>query len=342
MDPNPYQFAYSFEPVVFPEPMSSSPPSIQFQWQTDEYTSYPSSYDYSVVSPSDSSSGTGSSQSLAESQAPIVSFSSSTLTDALALPPVVAEVDDTVSISTIFHPEALPSPDTIFASSDGVIFYERLSAPLSDPKFRTNIVELDAPSLQLNVILHTVYGTSAEAHSPDIETLVEAVDRMQDYGLPPQSLIRSSAPLYELLLSKAPLHPLDVYALAAHHDLLPLAVIVSSHLLSCDLFSITDAMAERITPIYLKRLIAYLVWDSRPDLSVHRIQSTLNPLIEHVTCGMCRQVLNAKVKDVLVRWASVKVPLNLSYHFKSKVEKGTRNFQTLFSDQCSACHYSQE
>ncbi|KAF8908531.1 hypothetical protein CPB84DRAFT_1703539 [Gymnopilus junonius] len=366
MDPSSYQTMYSFEPIIFPQSENLFPPPTQFQWQGDEHAMYSSSYDYHAISPSVSSKCTASSQDLVDSQlVPIVSFPSSALANALTpTSPASSDTNDTVSISTIFHPEAFPIPDTILSASDGVIFYvnsqiileccctafeEYLAAPLSDPKFRVSVIELDAPSLELNIILHTLYGTSAEAHSPDIETLVKAVDRMPTYGLPPQSLIQPSSPLYNLLLSRAPLCPLDVYALAAHHDLLPLAVSVSSHLLSYDLFAITDAMAKRISATYLKKLMllhagrfeslkrillhppyhhpptkvcsledqksltrawalvsAYLVWDSRPDLSVHRIQTTLTPLIEHVTCGMCHKILSEKVKDVLVRWASVK------------------------------------
>ncbi|KAF8885554.1 hypothetical protein CPB84DRAFT_1788272 [Gymnopilus junonius] len=338
-------------------------PLTQYQSQLAGYTG---PYGYPPASPSISSSRTGSTYSLVEPPLTIFPFSSSALADALTLSEPASAVEDNVTlcISTVFHPDALPTPDTLFSSLDGVIFYvhsqtildrcsmafeELLTAPLSDPKFRATTIELDAPSVELNVILHTLYGTSAEAHVPDIETLVNAVDRMPKYGLPPQFLILPSTPLYDLLLSKAPLQPLDIYALAAHHGLGSLAVTASSHLLSYDLFSITDAMAERITAPYLKKLMllhagrfkslkgillhpphphpptndcgledqkkltrawalvsAYLVWDSRPDLSVHRIQSTLNPLIEHVTCNMCHHILSDKVKDVLARWASVK------------------------------------
>ncbi|KAF8885572.1 hypothetical protein CPB84DRAFT_1788327 [Gymnopilus junonius] len=286
MDSNPYQFAYSFEQAA---PM-----------EVDGYATYTDSYDYSTDSPGVSSNGTGSSQNLLESQLATVSTSCSTLANALTLTPpaLLVEADDTISISTVFHPDTFPTPDALFSSSDG---------------------------LELNVILH------------------------HDLWHSPQSVIRPSHRYttscflkhrYTLSIS-TPLLPITIY----HRS----AVSVSSHLLAYDLFSITDAMAERITPIYLKRLLllhagrfkslkgillhpphphpptrhcglndqkkltrawalvsAYLVWDSQPDLSVHRIQSTLNPLIEHITCDMCNQVLSEKVKDVLVRWASVK------------------------------------
>ena len=44
------------------------------------------------------------------------------------------------------------------------------------------------------------------------------------------------------------------YALAASHDLYSLAVPISSHLLSYPLHMLTDELAEKIGPVYLKRL----------------------------------------------------------------------------------------
>lgn len=60
--------------------------------------------------------------------------------------------------------------------------------------------------------------------------------------------------MYTLLMAHAPLCPLDLYALAASYDLYDLAVAASSHLLSMTLAMLTDEMAERIGPIYVKRL----------------------------------------------------------------------------------------
>jgi len=105
------------------------------------------------------------------------------------------------------------------------------------------------------VILHMLYGTSSAGHSPSFEVLVNAVDRMPGYDIQPVKLILPSTPLYNLLLSYAPLHPLDLYGLAAHHSLHSLAVTTSSHLLSYSLPSITDTQAERIGAIYLKKLL---------------------------------------------------------------------------------------
>ncbi|KAH9481097.1 hypothetical protein JR316_0005616 [Psilocybe cubensis] len=178
--------------------------------------------------------------------------------------------DAMISISTSFHPNTRPTPDTTFSAGDGVIFcvYSKIilavcptafssviGDPLSHPRFRTETILLDAPSAEVNIIFHALYGTSPASNRPDFETLVRAVDRMPTYSLSPKALIRPSGSLYELLLFYAPLHPVDAYALAAHHELHPLAVSVSPHLLSIKIQSISDEAAERMGAIYFKKLL---------------------------------------------------------------------------------------
>jgi len=116
------------------------------------------------------------------------------------------------------------------------------------------VISLPDDSEVLNVILHTIYEMSCAQYSPSFDILVTAVNRLLAYGIMPKTRIAPSAPLFSLLLSYAPLHPLDLYALAATHDLYDLAVSTSSHLLSFPLASLTDEMAGRIGPVYLKRL----------------------------------------------------------------------------------------
>jgi len=178
--------------------------------------------------------------------------------------------NDTLSISTTFHPNAHPPPDTILSSSDGVLFYVHsptlleasldifrpsLMSSLAEPRFRGKVITVNARSTDLNIVLHIIYRTSPAAHNPNLETIVRAVDRMAAWSLSPKDLLTPTTPLYKLLLSHAPLQPLQVYALAAYHGLEDLAITVSSHLLSYDLSTITDEMAERIGPVYLKKLL---------------------------------------------------------------------------------------
>ncbi|KAI0772066.1 hypothetical protein BD413DRAFT_612891 [Trametes elegans] len=180
-----------------------------------------------------------------------------------------------VSVSTTFHPGAnlLPvPPDLILLSSDGVFFYvhtaqilamstNRLNnlIPSKSPKSKTRddlgpVVPLPDSATVLNIILHSMYDMSCAHYRPSLDTLIAAVDAMPSYGLIPKVYIAPSTPLYSLILSQAPMQPIAVYALAATHDLHDLAVPVSSHLLSFALHSLTDDLALRIGPVYVKRL----------------------------------------------------------------------------------------
>lgn len=106
----------------------------------------------------------------------------------------------------------------------------------------------------LNVLLHTVYEISCAQYCPTFEIMSAAVRAMVKYGMSIKKHISPSKPLFSLILSQAPLAPLEAYAIAAEHDLLELAVPISSHLLSCDLSMIDDDLALRVGPIYLRRL----------------------------------------------------------------------------------------
>lgn len=121
-------------------------------------------------------------------------------------------------------------------------------------------------STTLNVILHAAYNTPCSQFAPSTDTLVEAVDLLPEYGIMPCSCIYSSSStsltpskLYSLLLSHAPLHPLPVYTLAAHHGLEDLAVACSQYLLSTPFHMVSDHAAIRMGPIYLKRLAFLLL-----------------------------------------------------------------------------------
>ncbi|EEB98537.1 hypothetical protein MPER_01932, partial [Moniliophthora perniciosa FA553] len=60
--------------------------------------------------------------------------------------------------------------------------------------------------------------------------------------------------MFAYMLTCAPIYPLDVYTLAARHNLYELAVSASSHLLTIDLNSISPLTAEQIGPLYLGKL----------------------------------------------------------------------------------------
>ncbi|KAJ7283709.1 hypothetical protein C8J57DRAFT_1293340 [Mycena rebaudengoi] len=179
--------------------------------------------------------------------------------------------ENLVSISTTFFPGAQLRPDApnvALLSKDSVYFYVHsdLLLAASENNFRAMLPlppvdSVDPPVLDipesspvLNIILHAIYELSCAQYSPTFDTLVKAVDSMPIYGINPKSHILPSTSLFTLLLSQAPLFPLELYALAAHYDVYDLAVPTSSHLLAFPLSRLTDVMAERMGPVYLKRL----------------------------------------------------------------------------------------
>ncbi|KAH9938316.1 uncharacterized protein B0H18DRAFT_1112489 [Fomitopsis serialis] len=193
------------------------------------------------------------------------------------------EINAVVSVSTTFFPTAnlnpLP-PDLILLSSDAVFFYVHshhiLSAsengfrgllPAKSPKGLHPalkaiglsedlgpVIPLPEPATILNIVLHSIYSLSCAHYSPSLDTLIDAVDTLALYGVPVTRHCASSTPLYALILAHAPIAPIDVYALAAHHDLYDLAVPASAHLLGFQLWNLSDAHAARMGPLYLKQL----------------------------------------------------------------------------------------
>jgi len=184
-------------------------------------------------------------------------------------PSIQEEQEMMVSVSTVFYPGANDlESDICFSSSDRVLFYvhsqiiraaceEAFSSVLSGlpSSDAHHTIFIDMEAAVLNVILHTLYGTSSALHSPSLETLTTAVGCMPFYNINPKKFIQPGFPLYTILLAYAPLYPIDIYSLAAQFDLKQLAVNSSSHLLSYPLSSITDEMAQRMGAIYLKRLM---------------------------------------------------------------------------------------
>ena len=149
------------------------------------------------------------------------------------------------------------------------------------------ILAVPEPSAVLNVLLHTIYDMSCAHYSPSFEQMVSAVHAMKDYGIPPDSRILPSTPLFILLLSHAPLHPLELYAVAASYDLRDLAVSTSSHLLSLQLSSITESMAERIGPLYLRRL--FFLHFGRVDALKRLLLSPPHPHAPTTWCDFTEQ-----------------------------------------------------
>lgn len=155
-------------------------------------------------------------------------------------------------------------------SSDSVFFYvhthKLLAAstngfnsllPLKEldrPEGGGNILPLHIDSVVLNILLHTIHNMSAVHYSPSPEAVLAAVDSLEKYGLSVQIYLAPASPLSTLFLGTAPLAPVEFYALAGAYDLNHLAIPISSFLLSYSLASLTDELAVKMGPLYLKRL----------------------------------------------------------------------------------------
>ncbi|EGN93799.1 hypothetical protein SERLA73DRAFT_171717 [Serpula lacrymans var. lacrymans S7.3] len=191
-------------------------------------------------------------------------------------PDLTADQDPSVFISTTFFPGADINPhlsDLVLSSSDSVLFYVHAHILLASSdngfnsllpftsdnrlsRFHTgeNHIAVAEDSSSLNIVLHNSYDISSAQYSPSFETLVSAVVSLHTYGISLDRCLVPSTPLYNSLLSHAPLRPLELYILAASYDRYELAVSTSSHLLSFTLSSLTDDMVDKMGAKYLKRL----------------------------------------------------------------------------------------
>ncbi|KAJ3918239.1 hypothetical protein F5877DRAFT_42983 [Lentinula edodes] len=52
---------------------------------------------------------------------------------------------------------------------------------------------------------------------------------------------------------------------------------------------------------------AYLVWDSRPDLSSNLVEATFTKLVDDLSCDWCKKNLNERINNLSVHWSHVKV-----------------------------------
>ncbi|KAH9944112.1 uncharacterized protein BXZ73DRAFT_87071 [Epithele typhae] len=178
-------------------------------------------------------------------------------------------------ISTAFHPVLSingQAPNFVFIASDNVRFYVHTHHILAVSMNRMGMLlpndvpastlgprpsaQLPHPSEVVNVMLHIIYGLQCLQYAPTLETTEAALKALHfQYGVSIQVHAAPHLPLYQLILSYAPFRPLEAYAVAAHYALEELAVATSSHLLAYDLSRMPDDTAQKMGPIYLKRLL---------------------------------------------------------------------------------------
>lgn len=192
------------------------------------------------------------------------------------LSPYQGESTTVVSVSTTFFPGAELGqpcpPDLMLHTSDSVFFYVHSQAllkfsknsfnslispypvsPTSDDGIHSTIA-VPEDSHVLNIVLYLLYVIPCTEFCPTVDVISKAISALKRYGVSIQPFAAPDTCLYNLVLSRAPLHPIQSYALVAEHGLHDLAVVISPHLMSFNLASLTDEMATQMGPIYLKRL----------------------------------------------------------------------------------------
>lgn len=126
-------------------------------------------------------------------------------------------------------------------------------SPTSEDGSQPTIV-VPEDSHVLNIVLHILYAIPCSQSCPSVDVISKAVSALKRYGVSMKPLAAPGMCLYDLILSRAPLHPIELYAIAAEHDLHDLAVAISPHLMSFKLATLTDEITVQIGPTYLKRL----------------------------------------------------------------------------------------
>jgi hypothetical protein len=178
-----------------------------------------------------------------------------------------------ISVSTTFFPGAeldMLTTDLIILSSDSVFFYVHTHKLLAastngfnsllpvkeqgEPEDAGRFLTLHLDSVVLNILLHTIYNMSAVHYAPPSDAVIATIESFERYGLSVQTYLAPASPFYTLFLGAAIQAPIEFYAVSGAYDLQHLAIPISSFLLSYSLASLTDELAIKMGPLYLKRL----------------------------------------------------------------------------------------
>lgn len=192
------------------------------------------------------------------------------------------------------HPEDLP-----LGTNDSVLFYVSAALLLQASSNRLGglipvqvaekyeIVHVPVPAAVLDMILHAIYDMPLAQHIVTLETVALVTTTLRAWGIRPQTYIAPKKPLFILITSLAPLHPLETYILAASEDLYDLAVAASAYLLSVELSAISDEIATQIGAVYLNRLFKLHI--SRIEALKKFVLVPPHPHPETGSCGFIEQ-----------------------------------------------------
>ncbi len=161
-------------------------------------------------------------------------------------------------------------PDVVIRSSDNIYFAVHARRLLSTSKngFANLLTANPSPTTTspaqivvaepadvLNVVLHTVYELSADAHRPSLQCLRATLQALEKYNITPlDQYITTDTPLFNTILALATAHPFETFGLASQYKLEALAVAVSSRTLTTKMHTMNADVAGTINVMYLQRL----------------------------------------------------------------------------------------
>ena len=169
-----------------------------------------------------------------------------------------------VQVSSTFFYGAMDGAfptDLMLVSSDQVYFFvhsavllkhsgDGFAGLLGDDK-----VYLPENSEVLNLILHAFYNLDSSKFRPNVELVAATLRSLQKYDVSLESLLTPDHPMSTTILHLGIQSPLETFAVVAAFKLEHLAIEVSRKLVSVPLHNLTDDLAERMGPLYLRRLV---------------------------------------------------------------------------------------
>jgi hypothetical protein len=169
-----------------------------------------------------------------------------------------------VQVSSTFFCGAMDEPfptDLVLLSSDQVFFFVHSAMLLKHSRndfaglLEDDRVYLPENSEVLNLILHAFYNLDISKFRPKVALVAAALRSLQNYGVSLDSLLTPSHPMSLTILHLGIQSPLETFAMVAAFKLEHLAIEVSKGLVSVPLHNLTDDLAERMGPSYLRRLV---------------------------------------------------------------------------------------
>lgn len=167
-------------------------------------------------------------------------------------------------------------------SSNGFGGLLRLERLRSAPANKYQLFATQNTAEVLNLVLCVFYDISVLPQAVHLQDLVAAVDSLAVYGLPLQERARPGTPLFQLLATHVATTPIEIYALAASHDLQELAVLASGYSLRTRARDISDDQTTRMGALYLHKLLS-LQLGRKQKLK----ELLLQPPAGHPTTAIC-------------------------------------------------------